>query len=80
MPSGAWQALQRAYGAVCGRPECGATQDLALDHVIPLSLGGRDDLTNAQILCRSCNSGKRNWNSADYRIPDNGILVDTITT
>ncbi|MGV9862641.1 HNH endonuclease [Rhodococcus koreensis] len=29
-----------------------------LDHVLPLALGGRDELENIQLLCRSCNLGK----------------------
>lgn len=39
---------------------------LELDHVIPLKLGGRNDIKNAQPLCRSCNSSK-NAKHIDYR-------------
>jgi len=41
-----------------GRP-CGATSDLTADHVIPLSLGGTNEGPR-QVLCRACNSSKRN--------------------
>ncbi|MGW5408975.1 HNH endonuclease [Streptomyces spiralis] len=39
--------------------QCGATQDLELDHVHPWSLGGPDTPDNLQVLCRTCNGRKR---------------------
>lgn len=38
--------------------ECGAHQDLTIDHIIPLSRGGDDSLDNLRWLCRSHNSQK----------------------
>jgi hypothetical protein len=37
---------------------CGATEDLTIDHIVPERLGGTQDPTNLQVLCRSCNSRK----------------------
>lgn len=37
---------------------CGGVDDLTIDHVIPLSRGGTDELANLRWLCRSCNSVK----------------------
>lgn len=37
---------------------CGATHDLAVDHIHPERHGGTLDLDNLQTLCRSCNSRK----------------------
>ena len=34
--------------------------ELTIDHIIPWSLGGRTVLSNAQLLCRACNSSKGN--------------------
>ena len=35
------------------------TEDLAVDHIRPASLGGSSHEGNLQILCKSCNSAKR---------------------
>ena len=37
---------------------CGATEKLTIDHIKPVKLGGTDDYSNLQILCKSCNSKK----------------------
>lgn len=43
---------------------CGATVDdgakLHIDHILPVSKGGTNDITNLQILCEKCNLGKHN--------------------
>ena len=38
---------------------CGATEDLTIDHHYPLSKGFKLTRDNAVLLCRSCNSAKR---------------------
>lgn len=40
------------------RCPCGATTDLTIDHIWPLSRGGPDTEDNLRVLCRSCNSSK----------------------
>lgn len=37
---------------------CGATENLALDHIFPKELGGKDAGDNLVYACRSCNSSK----------------------
>jgi 5-methylcytosine-specific restriction endonuclease McrA len=37
---------------------CYSTEDLTLDHIMPLGRGGASVRENAQVLCRSCNSRK----------------------
>lgn len=76
MPKGAWSALLRVYEECLN---CGSTEDLQLDHVFPLALGGLHTLENAQVLCGECNR-KKSTKHIDYRDPSKGILVDTMTT
>lgn len=37
---------------------CGSTEDLTIDHIIPVSKGGESDFDNLQTLCLSCNANK----------------------
>jgi ATP adenylyltransferase len=54
---------------------------LEVDHIVPKSLGGKDDLTNYQSLCYSCNASKGNRDNTnlkaariDYDHRQNGCL------
>ena len=38
--------------------QCGTVKDLEIDHIVPFSKGGSDELDNLQLLCRSCNAQK----------------------
>lgn len=49
------EVLFRDHG-MCRR--CLATQNLEVDHVVPKSMGGGDNLENLQILCTTCHRQK----------------------
>lgn len=59
-----WDQLCALYGHCCVK--CGATGPLSVDHVVPLSRGGSNDVSNLQPLCRSCNS-RKHTKIVDYR-------------
>lgn len=48
--------LRLRDGEVC--KNCGAMEDLTIDHVTPLSKGGSTELHNLQFLCNDCNNKK----------------------
>jgi 5-methylcytosine-specific restriction endonuclease McrA len=56
----------------CGRVPCFvcgehvAMEDVSLEHILPLSLGGTDDMDNLAISHRSCNMRRGNDISAGY--------------
>ncbi len=74
-------ALCEKYGNACLR--CGDRDaPLTPDHVVPLSLGGSNWITNIQPLCRRCNSWK-NARVMDFRpdtVPLNVPLPTTQAT
>lgn len=53
-----WQSLKDKYNHRCAM--CGREAKLTKDHVIPLSKGGTDYISNIMPLCRNCNSKKHN--------------------
>ena len=65
-----FETLCERYGNVCLR--CGRGDVLLTpDHVVPLSLGGTNLISNIQPLCGGCNSWK-NVKAVDYR-PDTAL-------
>jgi 5-methylcytosine-specific restriction endonuclease McrA len=62
-----WNWLKEFYSFTCLR--CGKREPeikLTLDHILPLSMGGKNVIENAQPLCQPCNSSKHN-KCIDYR-------------
>jgi len=51
-----WQALKHIHKNKCAI--CSKEKKLTKDHIMPLSEGGTDYISNIQPLCQSCNSKK----------------------
>jgi hypothetical protein len=56
IPRDVRQRVWQKYGARCA--ECGATEYLEFDHIIPVARGGSNTDANVQLLCRMCNLKK----------------------
>ena len=62
-----WQVLERAKTRC---ETCGVSNHikaLEVDHIIPKSLGGTDEISNFQALCYTCNPMKGNKSKTDFR-------------
>lgn len=61
LSKGKWRRLREIVFDRDGREcsYCGATEDLSVDHVVPLSRGGTNDPENLTPACKPCNSSKR---------------------
>jgi 5-methylcytosine-specific restriction endonuclease McrA len=59
-----WQELCARYDFRCLK--CGEKKPLSADHIIPVSRGGTNDISNLQPLCRPCNTSK-GAKTIDYR-------------
>lgn len=60
-----WQEIKAQFGGKCLK--CGRNDlPLTMDHIIPLFVGGTNDPSNIQPLCKPCNSSK-GINVIDYR-------------
>jgi len=50
------EKIKLQTGQICNY--CGSTERLALDHIFPHKLGGKDNAENLIFACRTCNSSK----------------------
>lgn len=51
------QSVFKKYRYQCAL--CYSQENLVIDHIIPLSKGGTNDIFNLQVLCKECNLRKR---------------------
>ena len=66
-----WEVLKDKFNFKC--PACGKKEPeitLSQDHIVPLSRGGSNDISNIQPLCLSCNS-KKHTHSTRYNLKMN---------
>jgi hypothetical protein len=56
IPKAVREAVMARYQNKC--VTCGTTERVEIDHIFPVSRGGKSDIKNLQLLCRSCNAKK----------------------
>lgn len=54
----AWEEKLKLFQGKCQL--CGTMEKITIDHIIPLSKGGTNDISNLQPLCIHCNTSKGN--------------------
>lgn len=62
-----WRILRRAMGRCEACGISAAERALHVDHIIPRSWGGSNDISNFQALCSTCNVQKLNGDATDFR-------------
>ena len=64
-----WSILARDNWTCCSCSRSAKRDGVVLevDHILPRSRGGTDDVNNLQTLCKKCNLGKSNRDSTDLR-------------
>ena len=56
------QQIYEKFGGRCAYCGCEITiKDMQADHVVPLHLGGEDDISNLYPACRACNHYKSTY-------------------
>jgi ATP adenylyltransferase len=62
-----YQILKEAGGRceLCGVSS--REKQIDVDHIVPRSKGGSNDIQNLQALCRTCNANKRNSDDTDFK-------------
>lgn len=58
--------IKRLYSQPCA--ECRSTEKPTIDHIIPLSRGGRHSIGNLQTLCFPCNTQKNTRTIMEWRL------------
>jgi 5-methylcytosine-specific restriction endonuclease McrA len=61
-----WRSLLRQYRNCCAY--CGKSRALTMDHVIPLSRGGRHTVGNVVPACGPCNGSKFNKLLVEWKV------------
>jgi hypothetical protein len=69
------ERILRRDGGKCGY--CGSTDNLEVDHIIPLSKGGSHSEDNFQTLCRPCNRKKKDSNAFPELLKKYVILTES---
>jgi len=66
--------LMDAQGGKCIYCKCDIRTKFQVDHIVPVSKGGRNDKSNLQLLCKPCNLNKRDKDPLQYQ-KERGMLL-----
>jgi 5-methylcytosine-specific restriction endonuclease McrA len=58
--------LQKLYSSSCVK--CNSSEEIQMDHIIPISKGGRHSIGNIQPLCKKCNNSKRDKFMFEWKV------------
>lgn len=67
---GSWWRQQLGKGICYFCEKKFSREELTMDHLIPLSRGGRSTKKNIVVACKQCNSLKKNQTVAELRLSD----------
>ena len=70
MRRSSWWRQQVGRGVCYHCEQKFAVEDLTMDHLIPLSRGGKSSKKNIVVACKQCNSLKKNRTVAELRMRD----------
>jgi len=67
--NGVFRILPKEVRHILAQPcaECGTVEGITLDHIVPISRGGRHSVGNLQPLCATCNSSKNSKYLIEWR-------------
>lgn len=71
----------RGYCCACGRNlenSHSPINNAHFDHIIPLAAGGMNDVTNLQLLCKSCNTNKRTKSADTSSLYERWYPIDRV--
>ena len=57
--------LAEGHCAICG--DFVPYEDFTVDHIFPVSKGGKNELSNLQCTCKSCNTMKQNMSKKEFQ-------------
>ncbi len=70
-----WRALVERHGARCAY--CGGEGPLEIEHRVPLSRGGTNDISNIVPACRGCNARKHDKTDEEFRAATGRLRVSS---
>jgi 5-methylcytosine-specific restriction endonuclease McrA len=67
--NGSFKVFPHELNQILAQPcfYCGTTEGITIDHLIPISRGGRHSIGNLVASCKSCNSSKGNRTVSEFR-------------